>query len=499
MSEKIYACYYCKKVFAISDNAEGNICPKCGKVLNYIHYDTESWRILSEDEHQRILSEAYYKNKQNDRQKSSHSNNITANQRHHRKEPHKESKVSFHLKGVITILGILFIIVCLFLAKKLLGDNTGKKYESDNISATSEYPVPNSYNSNADNQEIISSNGSKNGKEIIVSNENDTSNFDETDRESSSEERHETLMRIIDEYIGEGNIEEIIEDDYTGDGIEDMIIEVGKSSGDEWIQYFVFTDGINTYEFGEYSNSVLYESTNSIISVDNTKQLVNSSSWRAAALGGQLYHSSIYSIGSDLAYPVYSEEFSNITQVDDDNDLVYVSYYEKASPGGEIVDRGILHDTGDEVEPFIVCDGISPDYKEASVLPQMNPESVWAGIRVQEVVGSYGIHFYVPADWDIYANIEDRYDNTLYFKASNSGGYSEWIVSTSCYTYKGEVENFDWGEGQYVYRIGSIGDEHFYVCVASGAEDVEPMYNPNIYFPELEHYREMIGNTAWVE
>ena len=85
------------------------------------------------------------------------------------------------------------------------------------------------------------------------------------------------------------------------------------------------------------------------------------------------------------------------------------------------------------------------------------------------------------------------------YSAIDSIGHSGWIISTSCYSYEGTIAPFDWGEGQYVYEIGDKGKEHFFICVAAGDEYEEPQYNPDVYFPELEKYREMIGNTAWVE
>ena len=309
---------------------------------------------------------------------------------------------------------------------------------------------------------------------------------------------YDALLETVREIAVSDTLGEILTDDFNGDGVKDVVAEAIKSTDDECVRYFIFTDGTNTYRFGEYSNSVFYESQNMILPVGNEKHLVTSSKWRATALNGEMSHAAIYSIGTDLAIPLFDKEFSKITGINEDKGLAYVTYHEEATPGETDLERGILHDTGNKVEPFFTQEGVSSDYKSASVKPQSDPQSVWIGKKVQEVVGDYGIHFYVPADWEIYVEDEDHADG-LDFSALDGNGHSGWIINTSCYHYEGTSTPFDWGEGQYVYNIGDLGNDHFFICLAAGVDDIEPQYNPDVYFPELKKYREMISNTAWIE
>ena len=79
----------------------------------------------------------------------------------------------------------------------------------------------------------------------------------------------------------------------------------------------------------------------------------------------------------------------------------------------------------------------------------------------------------------------------------------KWIASTSCYHYEGSEAPFDWGEGQYVYSIGNVGDDHYFLCLPWNREDVEAAgYDWDFaenYLPDYNEYRERIANTAWVE
>ena len=131
-----------------------------------------------------------------------------------------------------------------------------------------------------------------------------------------------------------------------------MLAEVVKSSGNVCLQYFVFTDGMNTYTFGEYSNSVFYESESFILDVYNKKHFICSSKWRADALGGAITHASVFKIDSENATVFFDEEFAEIKGVDDDKNIAYVSFYKEAEPGNSLKSQGVLFDTGDDIQLF---------------------------------------------------------------------------------------------------------------------------------------------------
>lgn len=343
-------------------------------------------------------------------------------------------------------------------------------------------------------EEGLSLNGSIGHLDLIGSDQNNS-----LEATSLIESDNDQLLQSVKQLADGDDLGEFIIEDFTGDGIQDIIAEAGRSENDQWTQYYIFSDGTNSYRFGEYTNSIHYETNIYALPVGKYKHFVTSNKWRAKALNGEMSHAAIYKIGTEIAIPLFDKEFCAITGIDDSRSIAFVSYHKEADPGENEIDRGILHVTDDKIEPFYNINGISMNYNNATVKPKSDPQNTWRGTEVQEVTANYGIHFYVPADWSIYSELSDDNIDGLDFSAIDDKGRSGWIISTSCYKYEGNSEPFDWGEGQWVFRIGNSGNEHYYICVAAGIEDDEPQYNPDYYFPELKKYTEKIGETAWVE
>ncbi len=490
MKESVFICYYCKKVYAVSDRYNSSSCPKCGNELIDLRMDVEVWQNKTQGKQKRILEKVYSQNK-DWRELDKIQPEVKYNNFKQKKDINSKNKEATKspriLWCVIGISAVIIVLVALYTIKSynLIGQDSSKKETNSSYKKSSSiYVKPGKTwgDGNSDNKKDYSI-------EEAVS---------ETKAAEEDVNQNEVLSDVINDEANGDSIEDTILDDFNGDGITDMVAEAVKSVDDGWMQYFIFTDGTNTYKFGEYTNSVFYESKNMLLPVGKEKHLVTSSKWRASALNGEMSHAAIYSIGTDIAIPLFDKEFTGITGVDEDKSLAYVTYHEEATPGEAEQERGILHDIGNKVEQFYTQEGISSEYNSASLKPQSDPQSVWSGKKVQEVIGNYGIHFYVPAEWEIYVEDDDHIDG-LDFSAVDGNGHHGWIINTSCYHYEGTSTPFDWAEGQYVYDIGDLGNEHFFICIAAGEEDVEPQYNPEIYFPELEKYREMIGYTAWVE
>lgn len=495
MREQIVVCYGCRKIFALLEDSNRISCPRCGSEMEATGIDVEKWKQMSRDERsiiidkgcgqgkeKREIDEIVYEGADNDVDRS-------------RKKMQK-SKDNSTLFSIAIFIAALLVAgaVILVIRIKLNGsvNRSVDDYALEEASDTKRSALARESKS-SETKKAASSSEKNSGEITNIVRENDV------DKTANAVESEKALYDcIINESNGDDIVDTIVEDS-NGDGIQDMIAEAGKTVGDEWLRYFIFTDGKNTYRFGEYSNSVFYGSQNYILTIGNEKHLINSSRWRPTALGGSMSHTSIFRLGVDSAHTIFDEDFVAATGIDDGKDIVYVSYHQKADPGEKEQSRGVLYDDGDKISIFYSHPGVSSEYAFSDIPPKSSPESIWSGTNVQEVIGNYGIHFYVPIEWTLDAE-EYEVNNEMIFYAVVDGERVGWILSTSCYVYEGTSEPFDWGIGQWVYKIGDREDEHFYICAAAedNLED-DPKLNPNIYFPELEQYIDAIFETAWVE
>ncbi len=120
--------------------------------------------------------------------------------------------------------------------------------------------------------------------------------------------------------------------DFDGNGENEMVAEFGHIENDSYKQYFVYTNGTDTYSFGEYDGGALYETEFFIIETDNgDHQFGFTSSWRMAALGGQMYTSGIYKLNNNEAESMLSAEFCSLDNVN--KNTIEVVYFEEAVPG----------------------------------------------------------------------------------------------------------------------------------------------------------------------
>ena len=156
--------------------------------------------------------------------------------------------------------------------------------------------------------------------------------------------------------------------------------------------------------------------------------------------------------------------------------------------------------TSDETEKQVAEDestssDVFESYSNALITAKNNPAEVWNGVSVKEIRSAIGIHFYIPVDWSLTSEMSDEGIEESY-NCDQEYGY---VLSTSVYNYPGNDAPFDWGENQSPFEIGKIGNDHYFITTVYNCGFEEDKYNPDLYFPEINKYREMITETAWVE
>ena len=317
-------CYKCKKIFALLEKSNRTSCPGCGSEIKVTGIDVEEWQQMSSEERHRVVDKAYNQGIEKRKiYKNLYEETDLALERKVKKSKYKSTLISISTIVAVCLLISIFILI---IRIRLHGNpnKTGNDYaleeSTDAIASTigketarSEVKKESSVKKNIKEKNQSTNDGDKeanNGNSDIV---------------------------LYDYVLNESNGDDIVDtivDDFNGDGIQDMIAEAGKPIDDEWLRYFIFTDGKDTYRFGEYSNSVFYDSESYVLSVGNEKHFVNTSRWRAAALGGAMSHSAIYKIGSGIANALLDKEFAEITGVDSNRGIAYIFYHEEAMPGG---------------------------------------------------------------------------------------------------------------------------------------------------------------------
>ncbi len=477
VGERLYVCKECAKAFAISNNRR--TCPKDGGTLVDVNIPVYVWEKMSEDEKQRIKIRII------GRKKSSSG-------------VYSPKMKSFMLFAVIVLL------ICLsFFAYA--------KYE--NLPIPIPLPTPDS--------EIDHSKESVPTEQNEIINHGDNSEMNNTVDEKSDynkattreledtkglEEQKENidLLSIARDYCDGKTMGDPIIEDFNGDGKEELVIETGREKYyDEgrkscWVQSFVYTDGENTYQFDNwYEGDVLYDTKVFLIPVDKGYHFAVNTRWRNSILQGSISVASIYELKTNGADFLTGVGFCSLSNPQ--KNKIDIVFHEQDTPGEIEACRGSLFLRNGRYYAVGAFDGISNDYHNASIPPKLDPVDQWKGVDTKEIIGAYGIHFYVPSSWPgVYSDITGP-EMIIY----TNERCDKWIASTSCYHYEGSEAPFDWGEGQYVYSIGNVGDDHYFLCLPWNREDVEAAgYDWDFaenYLPDYNEYRERIANTAWVE
>jgi len=165
---------------------------------------------------------------------------------------------------------------------------------------------------------------------------------------------HDELLAAINEYT-DAQIEiEPLFYDFNGDGKEEVICEFGRTitedGNDFYQQYFIYTDGEHTFEFGDLAESVYYSSEYNLIPVDNGYHFAVTTGWRSSVLGGYYSSSAIYELTSEGVNECFIKWFCNLKEPG--NSRIKIDYYEEAVPGGEVVMSDVLYWNGKEYSTY---------------------------------------------------------------------------------------------------------------------------------------------------
>jgi len=161
---------------------------------------------------------------------------------------------------------------------------------------------------------------------------------------------HDELLAAINDYSDLQSEIEPLFYDFNGDGKEEVICEFGRTITENGIdfyqQYFIYTDGEHTFEFGGLAESVYYRSEYNLIPVDNGCHFAVTTGWRGAVLGGYYSSSAIYELTSEGVNECFSKWFCALKEPG--NSSIKVNYYEEAVAGGEVVMSDVLYWNGKE-------------------------------------------------------------------------------------------------------------------------------------------------------
>lgn len=165
---------------------------------------------------------------------------------------------------------------------------------------------------------------------------------------------HGELLDIIYEYTHAQSKIEPLFYDFNGDGKEEAICEFGRTitegENDFYQQYFIYTDGEHTFEFGDLAESVYYSSEYYLISVDNGYHFAVTTGWRGSVLGGYYSSSAIYEITSEGVNECFLKWFCKLKEPGKSS--IKIDYYEEAVAGGEVVTSDVLYWSGKEYSTF---------------------------------------------------------------------------------------------------------------------------------------------------
>ncbi|SHJ32995.1 hypothetical protein [Lutispora thermophila] len=165
---------------------------------------------------------------------------------------------------------------------------------------------------------------------------------------------HDELLAAINEYTDAQSEIEPLFYDFNGDGKEEAICEFGRTitedGNDFYQQYFIYTDGEHTFEFGDLAESVYYSSEYNLISVDDGYHFAVTTGWRSSILGGYYSSSVIYELTSDGVNECFLKWFCNLKEPGNSN--IKIDYYEEAVAGGEVVMSDVLYWNGKEYSTY---------------------------------------------------------------------------------------------------------------------------------------------------
>ena len=146
---------------------------------------------------------------------------------------------------------------------------------------------------------------------------------------------NEELIAQIQDFTDDELRDEPIVADFDGDGREEMVCQAGaidNSDGrDFWKMYFIYTDGENTYSFGEIREAFLYKVHPYLIPVGNGFHFAACSEWRNYIIDGYICYSEIYGLT-----PYGDEEYMNAPFCEISNpgvETIQIVYHEEATPG----------------------------------------------------------------------------------------------------------------------------------------------------------------------
>lgn len=161
---------------------------------------------------------------------------------------------------------------------------------------------------------------------------------------------HDELMAAINEYTDAKSEIDPLFYDFNGDEKEEVICEFGRTTTeggkDFYQQYFIYTDGKHTFEFGDLAESVYYGSEYNLIPVDNGYHFAVTTGWRSSVLGGYYSSSAIYELTSEGANECFSKWFCKLKEPEKSS--IKIDYYEEAVAGGEVVKSDVLYWNGKE-------------------------------------------------------------------------------------------------------------------------------------------------------
>ncbi len=234
MSERIYVCYYCKKVYAISDSSDRTTCPKCGSELIDMKMEADNWQGLSSDRQQEILDKAYNQSEEwhkldVDSIQQRPYNNSSKDARNISRENDTKPKIG----GIIAVFAIIAIAIVLVIAIK--------KYNTESASGNSDSNVDT--NSTTQVVEIATGKADK-GKD-----DNDSSE----EQSIEDNEHYYTSNEILDNYLNDALLrnENLINDlSLTAPYVfvkwdeewETTDVRVGNFGGEEGIIGYKITD-----------------------------------------------------------------------------------------------------------------------------------------------------------------------------------------------------------------------------------------------------------------
>lgn len=339
----------------------------------------------------------------------------------------------------------------------------------------------------------------ENEKDVV---EDTSSNEVVSEVKEFSEE--ELLSKIKDSVQG-NLVGEPLVCDFDGDGRKEMVCRAEQmldqslqptdieENISEVEQYFIYTNGENVQNFGNWITSFIYDTQEFLIPCDEKTHFAYSTSSRNNIAGGILTKGEIYRVEEGVVYKCYdgdSTELSNPSE----KTIHMISHSVPISD--ETLDETDLVWMDDRYSNVEFSRGISDNYINASIPPHRSPKEVWGDTTVNEYVDSNGVHMNFPSDICVYRKDKVGSETITSFYQDRCSYETFLCDSTiiSQFTYEnsdsGVIESYYLGQkGDNVYLLEPGYSDWF------DMEEAVSSITKNFY----ESYWDQFTESAWVE